>query len=288
MPENIPSDTNTPPAPAAGAPPPAADPAVSAAGNTNPPPPAAAPAGQSGVQVVPHAAFKRIKEEEFAKGKNAAMEELARASGFESVTEFVSAMQKSKTPSPGAQAPVAATPPAPMDDASATPEDVKALKDDKRQSAMFQRQLEKAINDRNRYAQTATDWRKKAEDARSEADAVRAEMHLRTIAASVGVQDIDYAITLFSREVEKLTPEQAEKFDERAYFNALRKSKPLLFGEAVQPATTGTGTGGAPTPPAPGQVAAAAAANGKVDAKKLNPQQFQELIKSRGINPHGV
>lgn len=142
------------------------------------------------------------------------------------------------------------------------------------------------MNERNRYAQSASEYRKQLEQARAEADAIRAEMHLRTVAAGVGVQDIDYAIMLLTREVEKLTPEDAEKFDERGFFEGLRKSKPLLFGEAVVPATTGTGTGGAPTPPKPNTVASQTAANGKVDARKMNPQQYAELLRARGINPH--
>jgi hypothetical protein len=239
--------------------------------------------------VIPTGAMKRIKEEEFGKGKQAALEQLARDAGYESHTDFISALARLKN-GPAAAAPV---PPAAKANTEEATDDVAAAqaghavtRAQSRQEMAIQRNLEKALNERNKYANIASEARKQAEAAKAETDALRAEMQLRTVAAGVGVQDVDYAITLLTRAVEKMTPEQAEKFDERAFFEGLRQSKPLLFGEAVQPATTGVGGGGAPKPPSPGQVASQAAAQGKVDARKMTPQQFQELIRARNINPN--
>ena len=267
-------------------------PDATAGGADAAPPPAAAPVAAAPqtdkTMVIPHSAMKRIREEERENGKNAAMEQLAKDAGYASHSELVSAMAKLRAaPAPAAAAAQPSPTPQPTgdeNDPSLTPEQVAKMKDSRREQGRYERQLEKTLGERNRYAQSASEWQRKAREAQAEVDAVRAEMQLRTIAAGAGVQDIDYAITLFSREVEKLTPEQAEKFDERAYFEQLRKVKPLLFGEAVVPASTGTGAGGAP-PPKPQQVAAQNGAAGRVDARKMSPQEYQAHLRKMGIAP---
>ena len=239
--------------------------------------------------VIPHAAMKREKDEAFAKGRQAGLDQLAKDAGYENHADLVSALSRLRQPAP---APVTVAPPAPFaddapDDVATTQANQVATRAANRQEMATQRNLEKALNERNRYAQSASEYRKQLDAARSETDAVRAEMHLRTIAAGVGVQDIDYSIMLLTREVEQLTPEQAAQFDERVFFEGLRKTKPLLFGETVQPATTGVGGGGAPRPPQPGQVASQSATNGKIDARKMDPKAYQELLRARGISSHG-
>lgn len=240
--------------------------------------------------VVPTAAMKRIKEEEYSRGKQAALEELARSAGYETHADLVAALartrqqeqqQNQQNQQTQTQTQQQKPPQDEEDPAAALQKD----KDARREEGRYQRQIEKLLNERNRYASSASEWRRKADEARAEADAVRAEMHLRTVAAGAGIQDIDYAIVLFSREVEKMTPEEAEQFDEKAYFSGLRQTRPLLFGEAVVPATTGTGTGGAPKPPAPNQVTAANGQNGKVDARKMDNRAYNDLLAKRGIVP---
>ena len=248
-----------------------------------PAPPAIQPqGGQQKNIVIPTASMKRIKDEEFSRGKQSALEELAKSQGYASHADLMTALAAMKAaPAPQAPQQPQTTPPEEEDPAATLAADKEA----RREEGRYQRQLEKVLNERNRYAQSATDWRKKADEARAETDAIKAEMYLRTVAASTGIQDIDYAITLFSREVEKMTPEQAEQFDEKAWFSGLRSSKPLLFGEAVVPVTTGTGAGGAPKPPAPGAVAAQNGANGRTDARKMNPTEYRAELNRRGIIP---
>ncbi len=254
------------------------------------PPSPQAPAGEK-TMVIPHNAMSRIKQEEFNRGREAAANQLAKEAGYESHADFVAALARLRNqPAQQPQQQAARQPQQPASPEEA-PEDLASAQANHvanraagRQEMAIQRNLEKALNERNRYANQAAELRKAAEAARAEVDAVRAEMHLRTVAAGVGVQDIDYAITLLTREVERLTPEEAEQFDERAFFDKLRQSKPLLFGEAVQPANTGIGGGNAPRPPAPNQVASPAA--GRTDARKMDNKQYQELLRSRGINPH--
>lgn len=263
------------------------------AGAEAPPAPGAADPAQQRAEpknvVVPTSSMKRIKEEQYNAGKQAALEELAKSAGFESNTDLVQALAKLKS-APQAPAPVpqrqqaasVAEDPAGEDPAA----DLANAKNVRREEGKFQRQLEKVLNERNRFASSATQWQQKAKEAQAEAEATKAEMHIRTIAAQAGVQDIDYSVMLFGREVERLTPEEAEKFDEKAFFEGLRKTKPLLFGEVVQPANTGTGAGGAPRAPSPGQVRQQNGANGAADVKKMTPQQYQEHLVKSGINPH--
>ena len=246
-----------------------------------------APSGEK-TMVIPHNAMSRIKQEEFNRGREAAANQLAKEAGYESHADFVAALARLRQPAQpqqqAARQPQQVTPEETPEDLAAAQANHVATRAAGRQEMAVQRNLEKALNERNRYATQAAELRRAAEAARAEVDAVRAEMHLRTVAAGVGVQDIDYAITLLTREVERLTPEEAEKFDERAFFDKLRQSKPLLFGEAVQPANTGIGGGNAPRPPAPNQVASPAA--GRTDARRMDNKQYQELLRSRGINPH--
>lgn len=246
-------------------------------------PPAAQQAADGKTMVIPHSAMKRIRDEERAAGKTEALDALAKEAGYDSHADFVSALARLKAPAPQQQAPVKPEPKA--DDQELTPDQVAKMKDSRREQSRYERQLEKTLGERNRYAQSATEWQRKAREAQQEVDAVRAEMHLRTVAASVGVQDIDYAITLMSREIEKMSPADAEKFDEKAYFEGLRQNKPLLFGEVVRPATTGTGTGSAPTPPKPNQVAAQNGAAGRVNARAMSPAEYQAHLRKMGISP---
>lgn len=276
-----------------------AAPAADATQVAAPPAPAAQVAAPPGppaekTMMIPTSAMKRVKEEEFAKGRQAALDQLARDAGYESNADLVSALAKLKQAPPAAPAaaPRAQVPPAAAAEGDGTDEvaqaqaNAVATRSQNRQEMALQRNLEKALNERNKYANSASEYRKELEAARAEVDAIRAEMHLRTIAAGVGVQDVDYSIMLLTREVEKLTPEQAAQFDERAFFEGLRKTKPLLFGETVQPATTGVGGGAAPKPPQPGAAVSQQAQSGRVDARKMDPKAYQELLRARGINGH--
>lgn len=261
----------------------------------NPPAPnnAAPPAGGGGgappnpdkTVVVPTSAFKRIKEEEYQRGQQEALDAIAREAGYGSHTELAKALASLKNP-PAPQTPAA--PPAPNrtdPNTDPDPEELAEARQQRRAEGKFQRQLENTLNERNKYANDAKRYREEAEAKAAEVDAIRAEMHLRTIAARVGIQDIDYAIHLFSQDVERLTPEEAEKFDEKAYFESKRKSHPYLFGEQVVPATTGPGVGGAPTSPSPTTVTRTNGAAGKVDAMGMSAKEFQAELRKRGLSP---
>lgn len=296
MPDEVVQDPNVTVTPAEGTdggPPlggqPGGDPAAGAGGTGG--------ATGSKTVVVPTSAMKRIKDEAYSQGRSSALEALAKDAGFESQTDLVSALTRLKNPGTPAGGGTNVTPPAgkpagtqpsgaddPVDDGTGTV-DVAKARDARREEGRYLRQLEKERNEKAKLSQALSSWQQKAKQTQEDLDAAKAEMHLRDIASGKGVRDRDYAIALLTREVEKMTPEQAASFDEGAFFDGLRKTHPYLFGEVVVPATTGTGTGGAPNAPNPGKVTTQNGKDGRVDVRNMNPQQYQEHLNKRGINP---
>lgn len=244
----------------------------------------APPAQQAKAVQVPTSAFADIKAKAREQGAKDALGNLARELGFEDLAGVKAALARLKeTP---AQAPEKKSPqaePGAEDDGSQA---VSQAKQERRQAAATLRQLERLTAERSRYAQEAKQQEEAARAARVEADNLRAEMALREHAVRAGVQDVGYALHLFVQHVDKLSPAEAAKLDEAAWFQGLRKTHPYLFGEVVQPATTGNGAG-APPAPKPGEVAGKAAKDGKVDARTMSPTDFQKLLQERGLSATG-
>lgn len=276
-----------------------AAPASSAAGAADPtdttlPPREAAQVQQGKVAMIPHAQFARVKQEEFNKGKAAALDEIARAAGYESNADLVTALGRLKSlpaqpadsdEAPAPAKPVAKASPQASGEESLTAEQVAAMRAEKREITRYEKMNEKLVGERNRYAQQAVTFKGQVETLQSQISDLESERELMRTGFEEGLKDVDYAIRLLQQHVARLPPEHVAKFDERAYFKGLRKTHPYLFGETVQPVTTGAGPGGAPPAPKPGQVAAANGANGAVDTRAMSPQQFQEHLRKRGIQP---
>lgn len=259
--------------------------------NPNTPDPAAA-AGAGGTQVtVPSGAMKRIKEENYNRGMAEAQAAFARDAGFESPAEMQAFMKnlKAQANQPRQPAPVA-TPPKPAaqqpggDDLGDPAEDLNRSRQERRIQARADRQMEKIMRERDSFAQQKSDLERQLKEARVSLDSKDAEMALRESAVASGLKDVDYGIRLLTRHLEGKTSAELEVFDDKAFFDGLRKDKPYLFGEIVQPANTGTGVGGAPNPPKPGAAAGAVANGQHPDAKKMNTQEFQEHLRKRNLN----
>lgn len=269
MPEVVATpETAAPPQPPLGAAP------VEPPAATAPPAPPAPAEPKS--TTVPTSTFKKLKEEAYARGQQEAREHMAKEAGFSTYEEMQEALKGLRAPS---TAPAPAAPAVPAQGEPATAAERERL----RKEGKDLRQLERTITERDRYARLYGDASREAKSAKAAVDELRAEMHLRTLAAQSGIKEIDFAMHLFSKTVDGLKPEEAEKFNESEYFLGLRKSHPYLFGETVQPATTGTGAG-APAAPAPGAAAGGAAAGAKTDARTMSREEFQKLLRSRGLN----
>lgn len=267
-------------------------------------PPAPAPqygnsSEQQKVMSIPTSAMKRIKDEERERGRSEGINEFLRTAGFSSPDEFAQMMSSLRSNTQQKAAPrqtyshdegesFPETPRAKQPTQQVAQQDegeLLAVKNARRELARYERQMEKLQRERdeaiNRYRSEMSS-RSQLQEA---LDAKEAEAALRETAVGLGVKDVDYALRLLTRELENKDESELAKFDERAFFEGLRKAKPYLFGELVQPATTGTGIGAAPAAPKPGAVTAETAKNGQTDARKMNQQEFSELLRKRGINP---
>ena len=138
---------------------------------------AASPSGEK-TMVIPHSAIKRIREEERQSGRQTALDEFARANGFGSAADMAAAIAQAKAAPKAPQAPVEPVKAAPSrdDDDTVTTDQLAKMKDARREQGRYERQMEKTLSERNRYAQSATEWQRKAREAQADADAVRAEM----------------------------------------------------------------------------------------------------------------
>ncbi len=237
-----------------------------------------------------HSAFSRIKDEERAKGREEAQAALAKAAGFETTQDFVQALAGLKNRPPpqqeAPQPPPARTQPAPVQANGTAQDEALAQKNAQREAARAQRQQETTLRELQTATQRASEAERRAKSLQEALDSKEAEMALREEAVATGVKDVDYTLRLLTRELEGKTDQEMAQFDQRAFFEGLRKTKPYLFGESVHPATTGTGTSTTPGAPRPAAVQAQAAANGRIDATKMSPADYIELLRKRGLNPN--
>lgn len=238
----------------------------------------------NGVHVLSQSAFKKMKEKERERGKSEALKEMALAAGFSSPEEMQKAMAKLKAqpastkgqqgkpqgqPKPGAQA--QATGPKPGENPN------KTITRQEREIAALREE-----NGRLRQQLGRADQRRKQLQQHSYAR--EAEFELQRVATLQGINDTDYALRLFTRAMEGKSEEELAKVDEAAFFKDLRKSHPYLFGEVVRPANTGTGTGAPPAPNAR-EATTTTAQGSQVDARKMKPEEFQQHLRARGLNP---
>lgn len=131
---------------------------------------------------------------------------------------------------------------------------------------------------------------KRRKDLQRKLDAQEATAALERIAVSKGIRDTSYAIHLLNQHLADKPEAEIDAFDEAKFFEGLRPTHAHLFGETVVPATTGTGGGAAGTPPATTaeETARRNAAAGQVDVMKMDPKQYEEHLKKRGINPNAL
>lgn len=252
---------------------------------------------QEGVQQVKHSDFKRIKEEQRAKGRRETIEELnanARALGFESHDDAMKALAALKKPA----APPAKTPPTPKEPPAMPPTPKK------NDSMKTQQEILAAAKSDEERRKLRKDWRRADQERRelqAQLDAKDAEMALREECWKAGIKDVDYAIRLLTRALDGKSEEEIGTFDRSKFYEELKTEKPYLFGEVVAPANTGTdgsaqkkddakGTvvgaaGSAPIPPAAGSEAAKAA-DPQFDARKAKPEDIQNRLRALGLNPH--
>lgn len=182
-------------------------------------------ASGKGSAILPQSQMKALKTKFETKGRDAALADMAamaKASGYASVEEMVSAAKTAKAN--GGKPPMI---------------DVKS----KEAVAAAQKERDEAVRRAN-----DADIREKArmdEFARQEA-----ELHVReqVLVAGVNSSDSDYVADRLKRHIAGLDEAAFKAFDENSWFAELRKEKPYLFQEQVVKPTTGTGGGNPKTP----------------------------------------
>lgn len=242
------------------------------------------------VQVLTSGAYKRIKEAALKKGERAAqvaLEERAKAAGFATVDAMfamLGQLQSNRAGTPAA--PPAATRAAHAPEVDDEEEEVPAPTPGKKLTYRDQRKYDLRVQRLEAEAAEAREARLKAErrmrQIEAEAEVSQLDLAYRRTAIRHGAEDVDYVVSLYSRAVQTA----GAAFDEEKFFTDLRQQKPFLFGEARAPVNTGT-AGGTPPAPGPGVVSREAAQNGRVDARKMSPEEYRAHLAKRGLSLAG-
>jgi len=227
--------------------------------------------------VLPSASLGRLKAEQRERGKREAMAELEakfKSAGFGSLDDAIAAMAAARN---GGQQTASKKPQQQKQEVQTSSIEQPGGKNDRRQMERLQREREQFAK---RYSQEQAQRRR----LQRQLEAKEAEMALRETAVGKGVRDVDYSLRLLQRELEGKDDAALAAFDEAKFFDTLRSSHPYLFGETVVPATTGTGVGSAPSAPKAGAVTQAQGQAGKADARSISSDEFQKLLRARGLN----
>lgn len=265
---------------------------------------AGTPVGGGKNVVLPTAALGKIKRDAVERGKREAMADLerqAKAAGFESLQSMFSvtaALAKnggSTAESNGNGKKKQGQQQQRTNDAPRETEEEPQVRTEQRnqnggnhrswkEQQRWERQLERERKAREDERKVRLQEERRRKTAERRAEALEAEMALREEAIKAGVKDVDYAVELLKRNIVGKTEDDLKGFDEVKFFNDLREKQPYLFGEVAKPVTTGTGGKPAPSAPTPGDVTKKTAQEGQIDANKMNPEQYKEHLRKRGLD----
>lgn len=247
-----------------------------------------APTGEDKVELR-HGDFKRIKDKARKQGESAAraaMEKRAKELGFNSLDEALTALKKPGTESSTQQKKKDQNMAGKTTSRSS---DLRRRRNrDARKQRLEQRKAEKTAREKERAVQKWRNEEKRRRAAQKKNQALRAEMELRTLAHQAGVQDVDYAMNLLARELKGKSEAELKEFSEGDFFTGLKTSRPYLFGEREQPATTGTAgaeqvAGGAPPEPGAGQTETDEATSSQFDGKKASDDEYHQRLQELGL-----
>ncbi len=269
---------------------PAVDPTGLPTDDTAPSDPVATPAPTSKVQVIPTAAMKQLKAEERERGRAQALaqqEEEAIAAGFSSHAEMLEfARNQRANPAPAAveQPPATDVPvadPAGGDQQVSVMEhpEVKALVSELRQTN------EKLLEEKRKLNRARAREEKRNRQLTRQLQDLEATSELKMAAQQAGVQDVDYAVECFRRSIKGMSEDDLKTVDEKTFFGqTLRQTHPHLYGTEERPVNTGAPNAATKSKPAGANSAKPEGdANGKVDAMKLSPAEYQRRLRERGL-----
>lgn len=233
---------------------------------------------------IPTSTMKRIKEEERQRGRAALRNELdteARKLGFRSHDEMVRQIATSRrnpAPKQAAQPQPAASDGAPAEQ-----------RESPRKIAALERDVARLTDERKRANRRVADLEREITRLKAGLDSKDAELALRVAAARAGVQDVEYALHVLQGHLRGKSEEELRGFSEEKFFaDTLRASHPYLYGVETRPANSSPALA-AGRPPVPPRIEAPADGSlAPVDAKSLSREQYQELLRKRGITDPAI
>jgi hypothetical protein len=224
---------------------------------------------------MPTAAIKRIKGESRAQGRAEREQELnaeARRQGFnshEDMVRFAAEARKNAAKKP--QKPAAGDEP-------------EQRVEHPRKLAALEREVATLRSEKTQRNRRIAELEKEVKRMRRELDAKEADGLLRIAAARHGVRDVDYALHVCRTHCANKTEQELASFDEDKFFGeTLLNSHPYLYSVQERPANTAPDAR-EPTPESPRNATPPAdPLDGPVDATKLSPEQYQQLLRKRGL-----
>jgi hypothetical protein len=242
------------------------------------------PARASKVVTMPAHRMVELKRQEREKGKRAALAALdaeAKGLGYASHAAMVAALKAKRS----RVKPSASRTSAPEPETENEETDTSTPTAPRGRTTREQRELLRAQEQRRAANRARAAAERKARQLEKQREADRAEHELRIVAVSVGVKDIDYALTILKRQLAGMSQAELAKFDERKFFSdTLRKSHPYLYGEAVQPVTTSPSSESKEAPPTPPNKPTPPTAPPK-DVRQMSRQEYDAYLRSKGLTP---
>ncbi len=239
-----------------------------------PPQPADVSPQEPKLMHIPTASMKRIKEGERQRGRENAITELnikAKALGFRSHEDLLASAQRFRERSK------------PQGQQSSTPDP--EHRESPRKVSALEKDVARLTDERKRQNRRIADLEKENKKLRAQLDSQETESTLRVAAARHGVKDVDYALHVCRAHCSRLSQEQLGSFNEDKFFGeTLKASHSYLYGAEERLANT------TPVAPTPGKPAAPVAAPVQdpamvgVDATKLSPEEYKQLLKARGLS----
>lgn len=238
---------------------------------------------------VPTSAMKKIKDEAAAAALTARQQELdadAQELGFKDHASFIQAQKEARKAA--ATAATAQTEPKaePKPEAKGNTE-ADRLKQLEEENATLKGKLETTLEEKKRLNRQHNRQMRELQKLRDDVTNQQTESELKLAAQAAGVIDTDYAVSVYTRAIQSMSEEELKGMDESKFFGeTMRKTHPHLYAATERPINTGTkndpvvrqpATGGGGDPPKTDS-------NGKVDARKMTPQEFSELLQKRGIS----
>lgn len=234
------------------------------------------------VLTIPTNAMKQIKQEERDRGRAETLAELdaqAVSYGFANHAEMVAFAQSKKS---DPEQPATTT-----DQPAADPADPAQMSEKETQALIALRQeKDKLLEEKRKLNRARAREEKRNRQLSRDLQNMEATMELKLAAKDAGVEDVDYAVEVFRRAIKGMSDDELKTVDESKFFReSLRQSHPHLFKAEERPVNTGTPN---TSTAKPGAATADRSSNneesGSVDARKLPADEFQKLLRKRGLS----